>query len=212
MLSLTKKSDAQAESAPQWHPNFRDFERLPDTKVVRTAFFINTAALVLSAVMLLWLGGREYTDYTIRDQINQAKQQIADNEKQNAEAVQLSNLFGIVQKKFAEAQAFIKLPISPVEYFNLLGETLPENVSIDYADSRYNGSSSTVFVLRGRVYGSADQASGIVSNYVDTLRAHQRFSAVFESINLNKINPDTDGKFLAFEISLTVNPKTSGKK
>ena len=43
-LSLTKKSDAQSAVAPVWHPNFRNFERLPDTKVVRTTFFVNTAA------------------------------------------------------------------------------------------------------------------------------------------------------------------------
>ena len=44
MLSLTKKSDAVPVAAPLWHTNFRNFDRLPDTKVVRTAFFVNTAA------------------------------------------------------------------------------------------------------------------------------------------------------------------------
>ena len=26
---------------PAWHPNFRNYEKLPDIKVVRTAFFVN---------------------------------------------------------------------------------------------------------------------------------------------------------------------------
>ena len=50
MLSLLKKkSDAAAPAVPAWHPNFRDYEKLPDVKVVRTAFFINAAAIVAFA-------------------------------------------------------------------------------------------------------------------------------------------------------------------
>jgi len=66
MLSLTKKSDAQVAS-PLWHTNFRNFERLPDTKVVRTTFFINTAAVALTLGLLLWLGYREYHLYNLRE-------------------------------------------------------------------------------------------------------------------------------------------------
>ena len=56
MLSLTKKSDSEPVAAPLWHTNFRNFEQLPDTKVVRTTFFVNTAAIAIAAGLLLWLG------------------------------------------------------------------------------------------------------------------------------------------------------------
>ena len=54
MLSLLKKKkkpDAAASEAPQvpaWHPNFRNYQQLPDIKVVRTAFFVNGAAVFVA--------------------------------------------------------------------------------------------------------------------------------------------------------------------
>ena len=52
---LKKKSDAAAVSlVPAWHPNFRNFEKLPDIKVVRTAFFVNGAALFLAVALLIY--------------------------------------------------------------------------------------------------------------------------------------------------------------
>ena len=56
MLSLLKrKPEAAAVSEmPPWHPNLRNFARLPDTKVVRTAFFINGASVFIALGLLLW--------------------------------------------------------------------------------------------------------------------------------------------------------------
>lgn len=213
MLSLKRKSDAQPVAAPRWHTNFRNFEKLPDTKVVRTAFFINTAAVAIAAGMLLWVGYREYTNLSIREQIAQAEADIEANKRQNAEATRLSRLFVEETKKIDEAAAFVRLPVSPLEYVRILGETRPKEILIDHLETRTLGDNpkiATVYTLRGRVAGSPDQASGIASLYVDTLRAQPRLSEVFESISLDKINRDATGSFLVFEILLTL--KTPGAK
>jgi hypothetical protein len=213
MLSLKRKSDAQPVAAPRWHTNFRNFEKLPDTKVVRTAFFINTAAVAVAAGMLLWVGYREYTNLSIREQIAQAEADIEANKRQNAEATRLSRLFVEETKKIDEAAAFVRLPVSPLEYVRILGETRPKEILIDHLETRTLGDNpkiATVYTLRGRVAGSPDQASGIASLYVDTLRAQPRLSEVFESISLDKINRDATGSFLVFEILLTL--KTPGAK
>lgn len=210
MLSLKRKSDAQPAAAPRWHTNFRNFERLPDTKVVRTAFFINTAAIAIALGALLWLGYKEYTNLNIREQIARAEADIEANKKQNADAIRLSKQFADLSKKFDEAAAFMAIPISPVEYANILGETMPREILIDFVETRSVAPAAktpTVYQLRGRVAGSPDQASGVASQYVDTLRAQPRLSEVFEAIDLNKINRDASGGFLAFEISLTVKPR-----
>src|SRR3954464_4399212 len=102
MLSLTKKSDAEPAAAANWHTNFRNFERLPDTKVVRTTFFVNTAAIAIAAGLLLWLASREITNVGIRDQIAEARHQIDANRKQNADAIRLSKAFAAEQTKLAE--------------------------------------------------------------------------------------------------------------
>jgi hypothetical protein len=207
MLSLKRKSDAQPVTAPRWHPNFRNFERLPDTKVVRTAFFINTAAVAVAVGMVLWVGNKEYTNYSIREQIAQAQGEIEANTRQNAEAVRLSKQFAEESKKMAEAAVFLRIPISPVEYTAIIGGTMPREIVIDFLDTRALGENAkvgAVYQIRGRVAGSPDQASGVASQYVDTLRAHPRLSEVFSNISLNKINRDASGGFLAFEILLTV--------
>jgi hypothetical protein len=213
MLSLKRKSDAQPVAAPRWHANFRNFERLPDTKVVRTAFFINTAAVAAAVGVILWLGNAEYKNHAIREQIAVAEADIEANKRPNAEAVRLSKQFADETKKFVEAAAFLNIPITPLEYAAIIGETMPREVLIDFLETKTWGDNPkvpTVYQLRGRVAGSPDQASGVASQYVDTLRAHPRLSQVFASITLNKINRDVSGGFLAFEILLTV--KAPGAK
>src|SRR4051812_47420753 len=112
MLSLTKKSDAEPTAASPWHTNFRNFERLPDTKVVRTTFFINTAAIAIAVGMVFFFASREYTNRGLQEQITEAKRQIATNAKQNAEAIRLSNVFLDEQKRLDEVVAFTKVPIT----------------------------------------------------------------------------------------------------
>ena len=213
-LSLPKKSDAQPAVAPRWHPNFRNFERLPDTKVVRTTFFINTAAIAATLVLLLWFGYREYHIKNLGDQIADAQKQIDDNAKQNREALRLTKLFADEQKKLAEAGDFQRTPVSPSAFVALLGETLPKEISIDSIDGRLVGTvgNPAAFQLRGVVAGTPDQASGAASQYVDMLRAHPTLGSVFDPITLNNLNRDARSNFLAFDITLKMKAGAKEKK
>ena len=58
MLPLLKKKTKAASSAPQmpaWHPSFRNYERLPDIKVVRTVFFVNAVAIGSVLLSFAWV-------------------------------------------------------------------------------------------------------------------------------------------------------------
>ena len=206
MLSLTKKSDAEPVAIPLWHTNFRNFDRLPDTKVVRTAFFINTAAAAAAIGMLLLVGHREYTNYGLGEQKAEAQNQIDSNKKQDADALRLSKQFQAEERKINEAAAFIMVPIIPAKFVGQLAETLPKEISIDFADMRITDPKNSLFLIRGRVAGSPDQASGIASSYVDTLRADPLLGMVFDPIVLNRLDRSTGGAYMSFEISLTVKP------
>lgn len=204
MLSLTKKSEAQAPAAPRWHANFRDFERLPDTKVVRTTFFVNTAAIAAAVVMIMWLAYREYSYLGIQGQIAQAQAEIDKHAKQNSEAIRLSKQFVEEQKKIEEAIAFVKVPITPLEFVDLLGQTLPKEIIIDTVETRIGDARNSVFQIRGRAAGSPDQATGLASAYVDMLHAHPRIGALFDPITLNRVEREQTGTFLTFDITLTI--------
>lgn len=204
MQFLTKKSDAQPVVVPLWHTNFRNFDRLPDTKVVRTTFFINTAAIALALGMIFWLGQREYTNYNLAEQMADAQRQIDSNQKQNAEALRLSKAFMDEEKKFNELSVFLKKPLQPAEFIDLVSQSLPKDIVIEYAEVRTTEPKNSVFQLRGRVAGNREQASGIASNYESTLKAHPQLGKVFDPIKLNRLDPDATGTFMTFDISLTV--------
>jgi hypothetical protein len=210
MLSLTKKSDVPV-AAPLWHTNFRNFDRLPDTKVVRTTFFVNVGAGAVALALLLWLGYREYTIMNLGEQIAEAQAQIDANAKQNAEALRLTKIFSDEDKKMVEAETFLKLPIPVSEYIEMVGQTLPKEISIDFAVVRIPADpKNQIYVLRGLVAGTRDQAAGTASSFVDALRPHPRLGAILDPITLDKLTPDGSTGFMSFEISLKV--KTEGKK
>jgi hypothetical protein len=211
MLSLTKKSDVPV-AAPLWHTNFRNFERLPDTKVVRTTFFVNTAAGAAALGLLLWVGYTEYKLNNLGGQVTEAQARIDADASKNAEALRLTKVFTDEEKKIAEADAFLKVPLPVSEFIEVIGQTLPKEIIIEFTDVRLPAADPKAhqYVMRGLVAGTRDQAAGAASSYVDTLRAHPRLGAVFDPITLEKLTPDGGTGFMSFEISLKVKPE--GKK
>lgn len=201
-LPLTRKSDAGPAAAPLWHPNFRNFERLPDTKVVRTTFFINAAAIALAVSLALWVGYREFHVRDLNQQIDEAQAEIGRNQKQNAEALRLSKSFAAEEAKLTEAQNFVQTPLPVSEFIILLGQTLPKEIQIEFADMRIKDPTNPQCVIRGLVAGTKDQASGTASNYVDILRTAPRFAAAFDSVSLTALNTDPRTGMLNFEIIL----------
>jgi len=211
-MSLIKKSDATPASAPLWHPNFRNFERLPDTKVVRTTFFINVSAITLAAGLAIVMGWREYRIMDLKVQIGETQAVIDKNAKENAESIRLSKVFEEEGKKIAEASAFSKRALPPSEFILLLGKTLPKVVQIESVDMRFSGVSGDQCALRGIVAGTKDEASGSASKYVESLRTLSVLGSKFESVSLASINPDPVGAFLRFEINIKFRPVGKEKK
>jgi hypothetical protein len=198
---LNKKADAPA-AAPLWHPNFRNFERLPDTKVVRTTFFINVGAIALTVLLLAVVGYREYQAHVFDVQRAAAEAEIAKNQKLSNEGLRLTKLFTDEDKKLAEAAAFVQTPLESTELLAVLGASLPKEIQIEALDVRPTDPTAPRVLLRGLAAGSKDQASGAASAYVETIRTQPRLSEVFDNVKLNAINPDPTTGALLFEIEL----------
>lgn len=211
-LQLTKKRDAAPAAPPVWHPNFRDFERLPDTSAVRKTFFVNATAVFLAVLAAGWLGWNEYQKHHYASQQAAAEADIERLRAQNAQALKLTKEFGDEEKKFAEAATFVKVPLPPSELLLLLGETLPAEIQLDYVDLRLADPANSLCTLRGYAAGSKDQASGAASAYVETLRTVPRLAEVFESVNLTALNSDSRTGMLIFEIVLRFKGDGKGTK
>lgn len=211
-LLQLKKRDAAPATAPAWHPNFRNFEKLPDTKVVRTNFFINAAAVALAVILVGALGWREYQAYYFRQQESLAQANIDKNKKRSDEGLRLTRQFTDQEKKFTEAAAFMKTPMPPSELLQILGESLPAEIQLEFVDFRPFDPTDPRCTIRGLAAGTKDIASGAASAYVEMLRGLPRFSQEFSSVQLTTLNADARSGMLIFEIVMKFKSGAPGAK
>ncbi len=174
---LKKKSEAAAVPlVPAWHPNFRNFEKLPDIKVVRTAFFVNAAAITLVLALLTYFGFGEWQLRSLKSQIADWDRQIARDKPGSDRAVALFKKFETQEAKFAEVEAFLKAKPPVSDLLVRLAQTLPPNIAVDSLDLRENG-----LALRLTVRGTPDAASGYANSYLEQLRTDKRFARFDQS-------------------------------
>jgi hypothetical protein len=197
-LFKIKKGDKAAVSLlPPWHPNFRNFERLPDVKVVRTSFFVNCAAIVITLGFLLWFGLQEYKLRGIYVQITSCDHQIEDNKKLSEQAVRLYQEFQGVESKVDEVAAFMKTDFVRSDFIVELGQSMPENVVLNSIDVQEGGVS-----LHGIVRGTSDEASGLAQAYINQLQADPSLSEKFEAVTMPVLGRGQKSGELDFEIFL----------
>jgi hypothetical protein len=179
MLSLLKKkSEASAAPlVPPWHPNFRNYEKLPDIKVVRTAFFVNGAAIFIAITLLTYFGFEEWKLRAVNLQIRDLENHITTNKKASSDAVALFGKFKQEEAKVIEVDNFVKSKPVVSEIIIRLAETLPENIALDTLDLRDINMS-----MRFTVRGEPQVASRRASAYRDQLLADPELAKRFESV------------------------------
>jgi hypothetical protein len=208
MLSLLKrKSNAAPAIAPAWHPNFRNFERLPDTKVVRTAFFINGGAVVVALAIVGWFVYQTYQLHDIGRQIADVQQDINRNQRTSERTIAMYKQFQADAARFAEVDVFLKSKPRISELLLRLAETLPANIAIDGLEFR----ASTV-VLRASLRGAPDQASGYAQAYVQQLKTDAVLGPKFDDIALQSLNRNPQTGRLTLEMTLKLKPVPEAKK
>ena len=180
---------------PAWHPNFRIVERLPDTKPVRTIFFINSAAVLLAVCLALYTGYRELGLQALRTETERAVQSLKLNKPGSDQAVVLFKKFQDEEKGVFALQDFLASRKLVMSNFILhLGATLPPSmrlIAIEYKP--------TAVVVRGDIAGAADEASGLVYTYIDLLRKDEEMSKYFDVISLNSVSRDSGTGRIRFE-------------
>lgn len=202
MLSLKKKAEAAGPQTPSWHPNFRNYEALPDTKVVRTAFFVNVGAITVTLALVIYFAIGELNLHGIRGQIEDTKAQIERDKPGSDAAVAKFRKFQEQEKRIAEVDAFVKSRPGIADLLINLSKTLPVNVAIDQFDLR-----DDTLTLRGTVRGSPDKASGYASGYVDSLRRAPEFESLFSEVSLTNLSRVPSTGRLAIEVVIKLAKK-----
>ena len=179
---------ASAPALPAWHPNFRNYEKLPDIKVVRTAFFVNALAILVTLSLLTYLGFREYNVHILKQQIADVQAQIDRDKKTSDEAIALFKKFQAEEAKTLEVNNFVTAKPNVSVLLLRLAQTLPKNVAIDNLDLRDAG-----LTMRLSVRGDPAAASGSAAAYLEQLRADKELSQ-FSSVDFTSTptpNPAT---------------------
>ena len=93
---------------PSWHTNFRNFAVLPDTKLVRTSFFVNGLLVLVAIGMVLAFVYQEYRLHDLRDQTSIWQKQNDRNRLTSDQAVALYKKFQTEERKINELNTFLK--------------------------------------------------------------------------------------------------------
>jgi hypothetical protein len=187
-LTLTKKSSAAVILVPPWHPNIRIAENLPDTKVVRTAFFVNGAAMLVAISLALYLGIQEWKLHEVNKQISDWQRQIDQHKKESADAVLLYQDFKAEEAKTNEVADFIASEPVVSAIILRLGAITPKKIALDGLEFKGSG-----FNIRATIKGAPDRASTDVAAYEKQLRIDKVLGPMLEEVNLltDKRNPNT---------------------
>ena len=200
MLPLLKKKTKATSATPQmpaWHPSFRNYERLPDIKVVRTVFFVNAVAVTVAFTMFTVLIFKEYHLHSLRRQVADVRAQSDRDKPGSDQAIALFKKFQSEEKKILEIDAFLKARPLLSDLLLQIGRTLPKNIALNSLDVHDNG-----LVMRGTVRGAPELASGEASNYVEQLRGDKAIKVLFDEVTLTSISRNGQTGRLSVELFL----------
>ena len=194
---LKKKPDASAPQALAWHPNFRNYEKLPDIKVVRTVFFVNVAAITLVVGIAAYVAFQEYSFFALRSQISEAEARITRDKPGSNKAIADFKKFQEEEKKLGEIDTFLKSRPNLSSLLLHLGPTLPKNIAYSQFDLK-----EQVLTLRAIVRGAPEAASGEAKQYVESLRADKALKELFDEIQLTNMSRNPANGRLNVELVL----------
>jgi hypothetical protein len=197
-LQWKKSEQSQAGLVPAWHPNFRNHEQLPDTKVVRTFFFVNVTAITMVLSFVLLFVFQQLRINNLGRQVADWQANIATNKKSADEAVVLSRKFSEEEKKIRELDAFLKPRLVLSEFLIYVGKTLPSELVMDTIEVRDSG-----VTIHGLAAGLPDEASGRISAYVNQLQQDKYFASLFESKDVRQeVRNDKATGRMGFDLTL----------
>lgn len=190
---------AKTESVA-WHPNFRDVSRLPDTKTVRTKFFVNLVAATVAIALLLITVHREVTLGEARSEVARLEARIAETTPASMKAVADFKFYQEEEKQITAATAAFRNSFSYPDFLVTLARLLPPSVKVSRADYRGVGQNITI---AGSVRGFDTSASDKASTLVKSLQGDEYFKKTFVGISLTRIAREAAEGTMLYEIELS---------
>lgn len=121
-------SRSKKDIQPYWRPNFVNASELPDIKVIRTDFIINSISVVLMLLVGFYVLQREYRAYALGKTIADMEQQIRVTEPDDVASLKLSREFRDAAKHVAELEKFYATPVLAHEFLTRITRMRPEKL------------------------------------------------------------------------------------
>jgi hypothetical protein len=206
MLPFLKKNPDKARAeTPAWHTNFRNYDLLPDTKLVRTSFFVNGLLGIIALGSLFAFAYQEYSLSVMRSQCAELDRQITKSSAASKKAVALYKQFQAEELKVNELNVFLKgqkLVFSDV----IIRLSKGKPAGIVFAGVEYK---ETGLSIKGYAQGTTALATGAASAYERQLKGDPDMKSLFKSISMTNVSRDVQADRLMFDIVLSFNPPKS---
>lgn len=122
---------SKKEVTPNWHPNFRIAEDLPDIKPIRTGFLINVAAVSICLILAYLFIQQEVKRMTLGNAIQTTRATVQETQATNSANLRKSADFVREAKKMEDLSEFYDSPVTAYNFLLDLSEIRPEGLIFD---------------------------------------------------------------------------------
>ena len=196
MRKLSKKS-APARS-DSWRPNFRDYDTLPDVRVVRTKFFLPAFAISVAAALTAYILFQEYRAMGITEDIQALEAEVATYRERHDEKVDLNAEFMKVSRKLNEVVAFKEGKLTASDLLLDLSSRLPEGMYLNRVEYTEGLAS-----IEGSALVSAEEASRLVNDYLKSIEEADVLQGLLSEYKLTSLGRNGAGNGFVFNIEVT---------
>lgn len=146
-------SRSSKDIQPHWRPNFVNPSKLPDIKVIRTDFIINSIAVTLLIGAAALLIQKEYRIWVLSNTIEGLEEQVTEASPANEANLKKSSEFRDVAKDVAEVEAFFLAPFTAHEFLAELAQLRPESLIFNEVSLREVEGDGRTVTYRIRISG-----------------------------------------------------------
>ncbi len=182
---------------PNWHLDFRDLLSLPEDRVVRVRFLINTCSGAAALILLVLAGWQVYARANVLAQLHFWDERIATHQPEFQELQLVLRDYMAEAAKIKDAYEIIHTPFVASAFVLNIGRTLPQRMTVDTMEFADNA-----VTIHGSLAAPPEQASRVVGSYVETLRHDPKIGPLFSDISAPSLDRAREENLFNFVIVL----------
>jgi len=207
---------AKKQIQPYWRPNFRIPGTLPDIKVVRTDFIVNSVAIALALVTCFVIFQREFRAHVLRGTVADLEARVEAAKPENKKSLAVDSRFRKAGEYVVELQKFYSSPYRAHELLLYLSNSVSEGLIF----KQITLNEKVITVKKKSELGYAISIGGdvtelpILDSYKMQLQSAELFNEEGCSVEVSETvaAPDFETRIFPYRLSIEVKPESMAKK